>query len=528
MSVKLVVRGDEGTVYKKILPPDALVSDVVQSLSGPFPKSWAFELPSGEPISYLVQEETAVPVSSLDPNASLLHSANLLLAKRRRSAELGNPFGFCRSEELGDKTVDFSGLLAVSFMRTLRIPDSRGEYPLPPGLGKFPLVRVADCPGAPESWRQQERASAAFVMPMYQREAMWMSFDGFGECAVRVSVGGINAVSGEPCNPSSLSKSPQDYVVCPKQPWLDGIHAGRGVVRQFIAMPLGKGYTVEGQVTGSEDVGGLQIDVIPPLVRDIKATVMTDPRIPASRRVVDCSKSPKELGLAESDLVLFVSDALNPDRRPARASDFVSASNPKLILTLTSQQIRDKTGIPENHQRLMCSGVRLLWDRTLADHNIQSETVIDVHPHCYGGGGVDFEGKAMGFAAGGRLRQKIYEDEHGPDHWFVEGRVSCVLHILNARHWRRIVRRDPPLPAITAQSYADAGLPWFDLYDEAEPAVPQQKTVLEQVKSVKEMDALTKTKPPAPHKAEDEAGVSVPEALVVILPKRKRARHSKF
>jgi len=37
------------------------------------------------------------------------------------------------------------------------------------------------------------------------------------------------------------------------------------VIRQFIAMPLGAGYTVEGQLTGQEQVGGLQVLVFDPL-----------------------------------------------------------------------------------------------------------------------------------------------------------------------------------------------------------------------------------------------------------------------
>ena len=37
----------------------------------------------------------------------------------------------------------------------------------------------------------------------------------------------------------------QNYCVLPKQPWLDGINYGDGYIRQFVAMPLGKGYTVE-------------------------------------------------------------------------------------------------------------------------------------------------------------------------------------------------------------------------------------------------------------------------------------------
>jgi hypothetical protein len=49
------------------------------------------------------------------------------------------------------------------------------------------------------------------------------------------------------------------YAVCPDQPWLDGINAGDGFIRQFVAMPLGMGYTIEGQVSGKEEEGGIQI-----------------------------------------------------------------------------------------------------------------------------------------------------------------------------------------------------------------------------------------------------------------------------
>jgi hypothetical protein len=34
--------------------------------------------------------------------------------------------------------------LTISFQRTLRIPDDDKTYPLPPGLGFFPLLHVDD------------------------------------------------------------------------------------------------------------------------------------------------------------------------------------------------------------------------------------------------------------------------------------------------------------------------------------------------------------------------------------------------
>jgi hypothetical protein len=153
---------------------------------------------------------------------------------------------------------------SVSFQRTLRIPDDGNTYPLPPGLGKFPVCRVEDfADRVPEAWNEH----GGVFIPMYQREAMWLSFEGadWRPNAVKVAIGKVDAISGKTLN-GGLNRTPkhQNYVVCPDQPWLDGINAGNGYIRQFVAMPLGMGYTVEGQVTGKEEFGGIQIVAFAP------------------------------------------------------------------------------------------------------------------------------------------------------------------------------------------------------------------------------------------------------------------------
>lgn len=151
---------------------------------------------------------------------------------------------------------------AVSFQRTLRIPDDGQAYPLPPGLGRFPLLRVNDyAERLPTRWREQ----GGVFIPMYQREALWLGFHGahWKPNAVKIAVGGINAISGENQDPA-LHSDPQDYIVCPEQPWLDGIHTGAGRIRQFVAMPLGMGYTVEAAMNRPEISGGMQITVFEP------------------------------------------------------------------------------------------------------------------------------------------------------------------------------------------------------------------------------------------------------------------------
>jgi hypothetical protein len=70
-------------------------------------------------------------------------------------------------------------------------------------------------------------------------------------------------VSASPCNSPDLGEQPQNYVVIPTQPWLDGFCVREGVIRQFVAMPLSAGYTAEEQITGQAEYGGLQIQVYP-------------------------------------------------------------------------------------------------------------------------------------------------------------------------------------------------------------------------------------------------------------------------
>lgn len=149
------------------------------------------------------------------------------------------------------------GPAQVRFMRTLRVPES-GMSALPPGLGTFPLRRVADYPRtAPEAWLRR----GGVMLPIYQREAMWLSFGSAEPVALQVGVGMVSAVSGTAWS-DRLRTDPQDYVVLPEQPWLDGINAGDGWIRQFVAVPLGSGATVEGQVTGEEVHGGVQLRAV--------------------------------------------------------------------------------------------------------------------------------------------------------------------------------------------------------------------------------------------------------------------------
>jgi hypothetical protein len=158
--------------------------------------------------------------------------------------------------------------MAIEFRRTLRVPDDGKVYVLPPSHRAFPLVHIDDCgQRVPEDWIER----GGVVMPVYQAEAMYIAFSGGGlvrgyPCAVKIAAGMINAISGKPWKPE-LDAAENDYIVVPRQPRLDGFCIAMSTIRQFVAMKLGSGYSVEEQLTGKGEHGGIQI-IVYPMKRD--------------------------------------------------------------------------------------------------------------------------------------------------------------------------------------------------------------------------------------------------------------------
>lgn len=228
----------------------------------------------------------------------------------------------------------------ISFQRTLRIPDDGRSYPLPPGLGGMPVHSVEPyADKLPAGWRDE----SGYFIPMYQREALWLGFGGadWKPNAVQIMVGRINAISGQPWT-EELQATPQNYIVCPNQPWLDGINAGAGFIRQFVAMPLGSNYTIEGQVSGSETFGGIQAIVYEP-----KPGIFPDEPPPLEASVdlmtpLAFTEPPTEMGLAAGGKI---KQKIYPDPygidtwdRDSRATVFVHLVNSQQYKAITNQE----------------------------------------------------------------------------------------------------------------------------------------------------------------------------------------------
>jgi hypothetical protein len=72
--------------------------------------------------------------------------------------------------------------------------------------------------------------------------------------------------------------------------------------------------------------------------------------------------------------------------------------------------------------------------------------------------------RALGLAAGGRMKQQIYSDPHGLGAWDQSVSSRCFVTLVDAEQWREITGKAPPTRPPTAADYTKAGLPWFDYY----------------------------------------------------------------
>ncbi|MET9572847.1 hypothetical protein [Streptomyces virginiae] len=316
----------------------------------------------------------------------------------------------------GSVRVDGNALLLgegvqIRFIRTLRLPES-GTHALPPGLGEFPLRRVEDHPDTvPPEWL----AKGGVMLPVYLREAMWLSFGGTRTpAALQVGVGKVCAVSGARWS-GRLARSPQNYVVLPRQPWLDGINSGDGTVRQFVAVPLGLGATVEGQVTGEETTGGVQLqafelgrEALAQWHRAERARLAPPPPPPGSQGLYGAPAAQAPMGAG------FGGPVPAPMMAPPAPA---GAPAPR------SAAPGGRSGPPA--------------------------------------------APAMGLGVGGSMHQEVYRDERPLSDWAEEPAARVFVHLVPPPAWRAITGEEAPPSPVDRAAYTRAGLPWFDYYDES-------------------------------------------------------------
>ncbi|KUJ10777.1 ubiquitin-domain-containing protein [Mollisia scopiformis] len=350
-------------------------------------------------------------------------------------------------------------VLDISLRRTIRVPDNDQAYLLPPDCGAFPIYSV-------NRFKHQLPNDMAekggLFIPMYEREAMWINFESIQPFAVKISVGGINAVSGDSAT-DALSASRlrerqqkgtlQDYVVTGRnmQQWLDGIAAEEGKVKQFIATPVGSGYSVEAQLTGADNVAGLQFEV---------------------------------MALKKMDAITIYVKTLTGRTISLTVDLTMTVDDVKCL-------IQDKEGIPPDQQRLIFEGSQLQDECVLASLGIESDCVLHLVLRLRGGfiyeqlslvekakydrdqhekrsAAAEEERRVseMTIAAGGTIHQAIVKDKISDSHWDKHSTISFNLQILNAANFHSLLGISAPNTPISAATYAEYGYPFFKLYED--------------------------------------------------------------
>ncbi|PCG92105.1 Hypothetical protein PENO1_090380 [Penicillium occitanis (nom. inval.)] len=290
------------------------------------------------------------------------------------------------------------GNLRISFHRTIRVPDSS--------------------------------ASKSLLPPDLENEATWIKFQAQNgrRYAIKVYAGGVNAVSGLP---SSTAAPPgqQDYV--------------------FVAVPLGKNRTVEGQITGSEQFAGIQFEIVKGIVWKrfrvycADGTVITLPV--DDRENVDglCRIISEKLGktLEASDLydrnkMVRLERSRNENLRETRLRNIgiVDSQNTSLLEELYRKEqhgygyeFSHFTDFPNYAEPLMS------WDSQL------------------------------GLGAGGFIKQHIQKDTHSASAWDHSTRTVFNVQLISAQVFEEMTGFMAPAAPINAATYHKYNLSFFNI-----------------------------------------------------------------
>jgi len=73
---------------------------------------------------------------------------------------------------------------------------------------------------------------------------------------------------------------------------------------------------------------------------------------------------------------------------------------------------------------------------------------------------------ALSIGAGGTITQQIEEDANDPRIWDTANGKILSIHLLNSTEFEKITGLLPPRTTVTAETYAESGLPFYQLYTE--------------------------------------------------------------
>lgn len=246
----------------------------------------------------------------------------------------------------------------------------------------------------------------------------------------------------------------QNYVVVPPQKFLDGFCTNTGVVRQFVAMPLGSGATVEEQLTGKAGFGGLQFQVYPLEVNRYPKT--NEPKRERRSAMVFDSTPPQPVMQKNESPSISGWWSIRRDKPQKKIKIFDCVVPIPKETSECAFSLNMDEDVEESPNEFYQSAV--IKPKTL---NYWSSRPVPIWD--------------MGLCAGAEIKQTIFKDDKGLVAWDCSHTTRVFVHLMNADQWVNVTRKIIDRLPLTREVYERNGLPWSDAYTEREPVLGSQK-----------------------------------------------------
>ncbi|CAD7697786.1 unnamed protein product [Ostreobium quekettii] len=331
----------------------------------------------------------------------------------------------------GDR-IEFPCGLVVDFRVARRM---EGEEELLGSHGRFAMLRVEDFEGrVPRAWKRR----GGMFFGMRRRERMWVGLEAEAErpVAVKVAVGGVNVITGQPWE-EGLSNKPQNYIVCDPRGYIDGFAVGEGGIRQFKAMETMKKYSQNGELLKNIGSAAIRLEAYPVMRTDV---LVSRDHLRPFESPINETQTPAEAGLTPGDVFYMTSHEFG--MRPSTLVDFVDTDTCDYLLLEDASQM-------ERYMRL-------------ADYGIDRDCVIELinkQGHCRNESKVDCDRpRTM------KRVQQRFRDRVGRAFWDTRHPECAFVSMLNTMQYKAIAGREPPPTRLVGPMHN--GRPHFDGLDE--------------------------------------------------------------
>ena len=127
------------------------------------------------------------------------------------------------------------------------------------GNDRVPLFHIDDyTQDLPDAWVKR----GGLIAPVRSGQKLRIKLSGNYPFAIKIATGKVNAITGEPWS-DHLNFDQQDYLLSSRQSTFSGFRRPDGTIHQFVVSPMGVGATIEEEVTGAAEFGGIQLVAYP-------------------------------------------------------------------------------------------------------------------------------------------------------------------------------------------------------------------------------------------------------------------------